>query len=246
MNQRTAQIMAAMKGRQASAVNDDKLRTDVRFKIEQLAKLQGRELVKSAIESCTNNVIRAAAHTIIFEDEVCIALEMGAAGEFGETEKMLTRENCYKWVNLYAVCEDRSAAQYQISLNAARDRKRIDSISAEEKRRDFQENGLRRAWATFVEDGGWCFMTKGYGAALYDKIGALAVRALLDSGKIAAAKVAAIADLRHDYPRKYRTCQEEEISKDDLDMYWKNRLARTYFETLRERALDITYNPVAI
>ena len=246
MNQRTAQIMAAMKGRQASAVNDDKLRTDVRFKIEQLAKLQGRELVKSAIESCTNNVIRAAAHTIIFEDEVCIALEMGAAGEFGETEKMLTRENCYKWVNLYAVCEDRSAAQYQISLNAARDRKRLDAVAADELRRDFEDNGLLRAWRTFVEDGGWCFMSNGYGAALYDKIGRLAVRSLLNSGQIAQARTSAIAELRHDYPRKYRTCQEDEIDPSEVDMYFKARLARTYFETLRERALDITYNPVAI
>ena len=245
MNQRTAQIMAAMKGRQASAVNDDRLRASVRFKVEQLAKLQRRELTKSVVESCTNSAVRASAHTIIFEDEVCIALEMGAAGELGD-DKIITRENCSKWVTLYAVCPDRSAAQQQISLNSARDRKRLDAVAADELRRDFEDNGLLRAWRTFVEDGGWCFMSKGYGAALYDKIGRLAVRSLLNSGQIAQARTSAIAELRHDYPRKYRTCQEDEIDPSEVDMYFKARLARTYFETLRERALDITYNPVTV
>ena len=243
MNQRTAQIMAAMKGRQASAVNDDRLRVDVRFKIEQLAKLQGRVLVKSAVESCTNNVIRAAAHTIIFEDEVCIALEMGAAGEFGEAEKIITRENCAKWITLYAVCEDRSAAQQQISLNAARDRKRMDSVAADELRRDFQENGLRRAWVTFVEEGAWTFLP-GYGAVLYDKIGREAVRALLNSDRIAAARLDAEAAVRHDYPQKYRTAPSAEVYATDVcKMHMKAQLARAYFETLRDRSLDITYNP---
>ena len=245
MNQRTAQIMAAMKGRQASAVNDDRLRASVRFKVEQLAKLQRRELTKSVVESCTNSAVRASAHTIIFEDEVCIALEMGAAGELGD-DKIITRENCSKWVTLYAVCPDRSAAQQQISLNSARDRKRLDAVVADELRRDFQENGLRRAWETFLEEGAWTFRP-GYGAALYDKIGRLAVGSLLGSDVRARATVDAVAACRHDYPQKYRTAPEEEILRTDVfKMHKKALLARAYFETLRERALDITYNPVAV
>ena len=127
--------------------------------------------------------------------------------------------------------------------NAARDRKRTDSVAADELRRDFQENGLRRAWETFLDEGAWTFRP-GYGAVLYDKIGRLAVGSLLGSDIRARATVDAVAACRHDYPQKYRTAPEEEIFATDVfRMHQKALLARAYFETLRDRALSIDYNP---
>ena len=243
---RQQQIIAAMNGRQAAAVKDSKLRDAVRFKLEELGRIAGVELTSTLASSYTASVLSAAAHTIIFEDEVIVALEMGAAGELPGTDRRFSKQSCAAWVTAYSISSERRQAQEAISLNAARDRKRTDAVAADELRRDFQENGLRRAWETFIEDGAWTFRP-GYGAVLYDKIGRSAIGALLGSDRRAAATREAIAACRHDYPQKYRTAAEDEVAATDVyKMHLKARLARAYFETLRERALTIDYNPAAI
>ena len=243
---RQQQIIAAMNGRQAAAVKDSKLRDAVRFKLEELGRIAGVELTSTLASSYTASVLSAAAHTIIFEDEVIVALEMGAAGELPDTDRRFSKQSCAAWVTAYAISSERRQAQEAISLNAARDRKRTDAVAADELRRDFQENGLHRAWETFIEDGSWTFRP-GYGAVLYDKIGRAAIGALLGSDRRAAATREAIAACRHDYPQKYRTAAEDEVAATDVyKMHLKARLARAYFETLRERALTIDYNPAAI
>lgn len=243
---RQQQIIAAMNGRQAAAVKDSKLRDAVRFKLEELGRIAGVELTSTLASSYTASVLSAAAHTIIFEDEVIVALEMGAAGELPGTDRRFSKQSCAAWVTAYAISSERSQAQEKISLNAARDRKRTDAVAADELRRDFQENGLHRAWETFIEDGSWTFRP-GYGAVLYDKIGRAAIGALLGSDRRAAATREAIAACRHDYPQKYRTAAEDEVAATDVyKMHLKARLARAYFETLRERALTIDYNPAAV
>lgn len=242
---RVPQIIAAMKGRQAAAVNDSRLRDAVRLKLEQLANVQGRPLTKSALASYAVAVCQAAGRTIIFEDEVLVALEMGAAGEFDVPPK-INQKNVAAWVTAYVVSGDRRAAQEQISLNAARDRRRLDSVTAAEQREDFERNGLRRAWTTFIEEGSWTFIT-GYGAALYDRIGRQAVRALLHSGQVADARVAALAAIRREYPQKYRNAPEGEIEATDVfKMHAKAQMARAYFEELRRRGLDITDKPAQL
>ncbi|MBR6279718.1 MAG: hypothetical protein IKR32_00270 [Bacteroidales bacterium] len=243
---RQQQIIAAMNGRQAAAVKDSKLRDAVRFRLEELGRIAGVELTSTLASSYTASVLSAAAHTIIFEDEVIVALEMGAAGELPDTDRRFGKQSCAAWVTAYAISSERRQAQETISMNAARDRKRTDAVAADELRRDFQENGLRRAWDTFLEDGSWTFRP-GYGAVLYDKIGRAAIGALLGSDRRAAATREAIAACRHDYPQKYRTAAEDEVAATDVyKMHLKARLARAYFETLRERALTIDYNPAAV
>lgn len=245
MSSRVPQIIAAMKGRQAAAVNDGKLRDAVRLKLDQIAAIMKSPATKTSLVGCAAAVCRAASRTIIFEEEVLVAMEMGAAGEL-DVPNVINQSNCAAWVTAYAASGDRRAAQEHISLNAARDRKRIDAVAADELRRDFQENGLHRAWETFIEDGSWTFRP-GYGAVLYDRIGRAAIRALLGSDRRAAATREAIAACRHDYPHKYRTAAEDEIAATDVyKMHLKARLARAYFETLRERALTIDYNPSAV
>lgn len=234
---RQQQIIAAMNGRQAAAVKDSKLRDTVRFKLDELARIVGVELIPSMLASYTTSVLQAAAHTILFENEIPIALEMGAAGELPDADRKLTKANCSAWVTAYAISSERRQAQEAISLNAMRDRKRADAVAAEELRRDFEENGIRRAWATFIEEGSWTFIT-GYGAALYDRIGRQAIGALLGSDKRAAAVTAALAAVRHGYPQKYRTAPEEEVAATDVfKMHCKAQLCRAYFETLRQKGL---------
>lgn len=239
MTDRVPQIIAAMNGRQAASVNDAKMRDAVRLKLQQLADVQGKSQTPTNLAGYAAAVCRAAAKTIIFENEVLVAMEMGAAGEF-DVPTTMTQANCASWITAYAASGDRRAAQEQISLNAARDRRRADAVSSEAQRSDFDRNGLVRAWTSFVKEGAWSFR-EGYGAVLYDRIGVAAVRALLDSGKIAAARSAALASVRRDYPQKYRTAPEDEVAATDVfKMHAKAQLARAYFEELRARGMEIT------
>lgn len=244
MSDRVKEIAAAMNGRTAAQVNDNSLRDSVRDKVVGLAQASGRPLTASAVSSIVAAVLRAAAQTLIFEGEVVIALEMGAAGELEHEGLAVNQINCTKWVLAYAVSGARSAAKQQLSIGAARDRARMDSVTADEKRREFKREGLVRAWKTFVERGAWDFFP-GYAAVLYDMIGRDAVRALLTDEQLEKARVAAVSACRRDYPQKYRTAKDEEIHATDVfKLHAKAQLARTYFETLRERSLDITFNPL--
>ena len=136
-----------------------------------------------------------------------------------------------------------ASSQESISIASARDRARADSVTADEKRREFEREGLVRAWQTFIERGTWDFFP-GFAAVLYDRIGRDAVRALLTDEQLEKARVAAVSACRRDYPQKYRTAKEEEIVQTDVfKLHAKAQLCRTYFETLREKSLDINLNP---
>lgn len=239
---RQQQIVAAMTGRQASAVNDNALRDAVRSKLIELATAEGHPLQTNLIGGMVAKVLENAARTIIFEAEVTIALEMGAAGEL-DVAGNINQTNVGKWVTTYAVCGDRRAAQNYISIQSARDRARTDSVASDELRREFEQNGLRRAWQTFIEEGGWNFIP-GYAAALYGKIGVAAIRALVPQERIDAARADALAACRRDYPQKYRTAPQAEIEATDVfRLHSKAQLCRAYFEELRSRSLDISYKP---
>lgn len=239
---RTAQIVQAMTGRQASAVNDNALREAVRSKLITLAQDAGKPLSSGEASSITIKVCTAAARTIIFEAEVPIALEMGAAGELSHEGSAVTSTNAPRWVTAYAVSGDRRAAQERISIAAARDRARIDAVASTELRATFEREGLRTAWTEFINSGVWDFRP-GYAAVIYNRIGADAIRALLTKEQRAAAKVAARAALRRDDPRRYRTMSDEDLEdRPVFGMYWKAQLCRAYFEELRLRSLDIDWN----
>lgn len=239
---RQQQIVAAMTGRQASAVNDNALRDAVRSKLVEIATAQGHPLQVNQIGGTVARVLEAAALTIIFEGEVPIALAMGAAGEL-DAATNITQGTAAKWVTTYAVCGDRRAAQNYISIQSARDRARTDAVANDELRRDFETNGLARAWRTYVEEGAWTFFP-GYAAALYGKIGVAAIRALLSPERIDNARADAVTACRREYPQKYRTAPQAEIEATDVfRLHSKAQLCRAYFEELRRRSLDITYNP---
>lgn len=237
---RQLQITAAMQGRQAAMVNDSRLRDAVRFKLQELCSIMNSPATPQCLAGYTSAVLQAASKTIIFEDEVCVALEMGASGELPNTEQRINQANVRSWITAYAASDERRKAQELISLNSARDRARMEAIKADELRRDFDENGLRRAWQTFQEEG-WTFRP-GYAAALYRLIGTANIREILKPEQIAQAKADARAALRHDDPRRYRTMPEEDIDATPvLQMYWKAQLCRAYFETLKAVGLDINY-----
>ena len=240
---RQQQIVGAMQGRQASAVNDGALRDAVRSKLVELATKAGRPLEVGRVGSITLAVLQAAAKTICFEAEIPIALEMGAAGELEHEGTTVNQANAPKWVTAYACCGDRRAAQNFISIQSARDRARTDAVAATELRETFEREGLRRAWEAFVAEGRWDFLT-GYAAVLYDRIGVAAVRALLDSDQIATAKADAFAAVRRDHAQHYRTTSDADIEIAPIfKMHYKAQLCRAYFETLRARGLDITFKP---
>lgn len=244
MSERVKQIAAAMSGRKASQVNDNSLRDAVRGKLVELAQQNGRPLDPAFLSAIVSSVLRSAAQTVIFEAEVLVALEMGAAGELEHEGTNINQTNAAKWVVAYACSGDRSAAQQQLALGSTRDKARASSAVAEAKREDFQRDGLLNAWRLFMERGEWDFFD-GYGAAIYEKIGKDAVRALLSPEQIGKAKIAALSAVRRDYPQKYRTAPDVEVVKTDVfKLHAKAQLCRAYFETLRERSLDITYNPV--
>lgn len=246
MNARAYEIAAAMNGRQASAVNDSALHDAVREKLITLAQDAGRPLASMSVSGITACVLRAAARTLIFEAEVPIALDMGAKGELEHEATAVNQTNAARWVTAYACCGDRRAAQEHISLQAARDRKRADEVSRDELRTTFEREGLARAWEQFRAEG-WTIQRPGYAAALYNRIGRDALRSVLDTARIAAAKADAVAALRHDDPRRYRTMPEEEVlASPTLQLYYKAQLCRAYFETLAARGLDINLKPAAL
>lgn len=239
---RVYQIMAAMNGRQAAQVNDNALRDAIRAKVIDLATASGKPLTTAQVPGIIHSVISAATKTLIFEAEVPVALEMGAAGEL-DAASGVTQTNASRWVTVYAVCGDRRAAQQQISLNSARDRARTDAVAADTLREEFQRDGLRRAWQTFQEEG-WAFRP-GYAAALYRLIGTDNIREILKPEAISQAKADARAALRHDDPRRYRTMPDADIDATPvLQMYWKAQLCRAYFETLKAQGIDINRKPL--
>lgn len=243
MSDRVKEIAAAMNGRTVAQVNDNSLRDSVRDKVVGLAQASGRPLTASAVSSIVAAVLRAAAQTLIFEGEVVIALEMGAAGELEHEGLAVNQINCSKWVLAYAVSGARSAAKQQLSIGAARDRARADAAISQEQKEDFKQNGVLRAWQTFVERGTWDFFP-GFAAVLYDKIGRDAITQLLTPEQLEKARVAAVSACRRDYPQKYRTAKDEEIHATDVfKLHAKAQLCRTYFETLREKSLDINLQP---
>ncbi|MCR5071185.1 MAG: hypothetical protein K6A62_04590 [Bacteroidales bacterium] len=243
MSERSKQIAQAMNGRQAAQVNDNALRDAVRSKLIDIAQEAGRPLDATSVSGIVAAVLRSASNTIIFEAEVPIALEMGAAGELEHEGRNINQTNCAKWIVAYACCGDRRAAQESISLGAARDRARADAVTADAQRRTFEAEGLMNAWRAFIEEGEWSFR-EGFGAVLYDRIGKGAITALLNSERIAKARLAAFSSVRRDYPYKYRTAPDTEVEDTAIfKMHAKAHLARAYFETLRERSLDITFNP---
>ena len=244
MSDRVKEIAAAMNGRTAAQVNDNSLRDSVRDKVVGLAQASGRPLGFSAVSAIVAAVLRAAAQTLIYEGEVVIALEMGAAGELEHEGLAVNQINCSKWILAYAVSGVRSAAKQSLSLGASRDRARADAAVAQERNEEFKKNGVLRAWQTFVERGSWDFFP-GYAAVLYDMIGRDAITQLLTPEQLEKARVAAISVCRHDYPQKYRTAKEEEIVQTDVfKLHAKAQLCRTYFETLREKSLDINLQPI--
>lgn len=243
MSERVKQIAAAMSGRKASQVNDNSLRDAVRGKLVELAQQNGRPLDPASLSAIVSSVLRSAAQTVIFEAEVLVALEMGAAGELEHEGTNINQTNAAKWVVAYACSGDRSAAQQQLALGSARDKARASSAVADEKRREFERDGLRQAWQTFIEEGSWPFR-EGFSAVLYDRIGVEAVRYLLDPEKISKAKIAAISAIRRNYSEYAKSPDLEIVKLGVFKMYAKAQLCRAYFETLRERSLDITFNPV--
>lgn len=243
MTPRQQQIIGAMQGRMAAQVNDSALRDAVRAKLVEIGTASGKPLLTSQVGGLVVSVLQTAAKTILFEAEVPIALEMGAAGELAHEATTLSQTNVAGWVKSYACCGDRHAAQQQISLQSARDRARTDAVAAETLREEFQRDGLRRAWQTFQEEG-WGFRP-GYAAALYRLIGTDNIREILKPEALAQAKADARAALRHDDPRRYRTMPEADIDATPvLQMYWKSQLCRAYFETLKAQGLDINRKPL--
>ena len=240
MTPRQQQIIGAMTGRLAAQVNDSALRDAVRSKLVEIGTNAGKPLQTSQIGGLVVSVLQTAAKTILFEAEIPIALEMGAAGELAHEGTSLNQTNVSGWVKSYACSGDRAAAQQHISIQSARDRARTDAVAADELRRDFQENGLRRAWQTFLEEG-WNFRP-GYAAAVYGLIGTVNIREIVRGDEIAKTKAYARDALRHDDPRRFRTMPDAELDADPrLQMYWKAELCRSYFETLKDQGLDINY-----
>ena len=240
-NARIPQIIAAMSGRQASAVSDTSLRDGIAIKLDTLSNIAGRPVVQSMLRSYAEAVCRAAAHTIIFEDEVYIAMEMGAAGEF-DVPATITKDHASAWITAYASSNERRIAQEQVSVSSARARRADAARKADELRRDFQENGLRRAWETFIQEG-WTFR-EGFGAVLYDRIGVGSIRALLSSGQIVSSKQRAMDGVRRAYPQKYRTASDTDVAQADVfKMHYKAQLCRAYFQELRARGLTVTQTP---
>lgn len=240
MTPRQQQIIGAMTGRLAAQVNDSALRDAVRSKLVEIGTNSGKPLQTHQIGGLVVSVLQTAAKTILFESEIPIALEMGAAGELAHEGTSLNQTNVSGWVKSYACSGDRHAAQQQISLQSARDRARTEAVAADTLREEFQRDGLRRAWQTFREEG-WTFRP-GYAAAVYRLIGTDNIRGILKPEQIAQAKADARTALRHDDPRRYRTMPDADlVATPVLQTYWKAQLCRAYFETLKAQGLDINH-----
>ena len=163
MSERVKQHQAAMTGRQAAAVTDNALRDAVRSKLVDLAQESGRPLDPASLSGITAAVLRSAAKTVIYEAEVIVALEMGAAGELEHEGVTLNQTNCSSWVVAYSCCGDRKAAIESARLGSARDRARVDAVAAEERNKTFLREGLLNAWRYFIESGTWDF-SEGFGS----------------------------------------------------------------------------------
>ena len=238
-----SEIIKAMDGRRIGGVSDDRLRLNVSNKIQQLSDMQGRPITQTDLQRVTQAVIRTAAHTDLFEDEVNIALQAGVAGEFGDDRRIIP-SNVQTWITLYSGCGDRTAAVQRINVGKAIERRRADDVTADAKKEAFERNGLTQAWDSFKREGAWPFLSAGFGAALYDKLGMEKITSLLQKADVEKAQRAAIASVRKDYPQKYRTAPDAEVMKTDIfKMHAKAWLARGYFETLLAKGLDIDYNP---
>jgi len=237
------EIKKAMNGRRVAGVNDTTLQDSIRLEVARLANMQGKPIPTTEAARVAFAVLQAAARTDLYEDEIIIALRAGIAGEFHNDDRRLIPTNVSFWLSTYAACGDRQAAINSISVSAAIARRTADSVVAEEKKRQFEENGLTRAWETFMAEG-WDFC-EGYGAALYDKIGKDAVIALISAESVNHAKDEALYGVRKGYRGRYRTMPDDEIKGTPVfKMHCKAELARAYFETLLARGLDITFNPV--
>ena len=236
MTPRVQSIIGAMTGRQASQVNDTALRDAVRSTLIDIGTKAGKPLTTTALPPIVAGVLRTAAKTLLFEAEIPIALEMGAAGELEHEPTNVTVANAQRWVTSYAVCGDRRAAQEHISIQAYRDRKRLDSVTADEQRRDYELNGLARAWDTYCLEG-WTF--RSYAAAgIYAFLDRGHVRQLLGSDGIAAARSAAVETLRRDMPQRYRTAPSSDVEAGaHFNTYFKAAIVHAYFDALRSAGL---------
>lgn len=238
-----SEIIKAMDGRRIGGVADERLRYNVSNKIQQLSDMQGRPITSTDLQRVTQAVIRTAAHTDLFEDEVAIALQAGVAGEFGDDRRIIP-SNVQTWITLYSGCPDRTAAVQRINVGKAIERRRADDVTADAKRESFERNGLRQAWDAFKSEGAWPFLSAGFGAAIYDKLGMDRITALLGRTDVEKAQQAALSSVRKDYPQKYRTAPDSEVKATDVfKMHAKSWLARIYFELLAAGGHDIDYNP---
>ena len=250
---RQSEIKEAMAcGVMASQVSDNSLFEAVRSKLIDLGTTTGHPLAAVSVTGIVSAVLRAAAQTLIFQDEVVIALDMGAHGELEPIPTSISQTNVQKWVAAYACCGDRRAAQNYISIQSMRDRARIDAVEADEKRRDFEESGLARAWDNFINTGtiaSFPFTA----AALFARLDKQSVKSLLSNERLQDAKAEALKDYRHqartECARGLRPAIHAHVNETDAEIerypyfeaMWKARIVRAYFEELKARGLDITY-----
>lgn len=82
-------------------------------------------------------------------------------------------------INTSKKARDIRAAVQRINVGKAIERRRADDVTADAKREAFERNGLRQAWDAFKSEGAWPFLSAGFGAAIYDKLGMDRITALL-------------------------------------------------------------------
>lgn len=235
---RTQQIIAAMKGRKASAVNDTRLRDTARLKLSELSESTGQPQTSTTLTGLALAAVRAAARTVIHEDEVLVALEMGAFGEFPGVPSKMTQANVAEWMGAYAVCAERAEAVRMLNTDAARDRARADAVERDARRRDFEEHGAAKEWERFKREG-WNIWLPSYAAAVYDRIGPDAMRPHLSREDIDAARAEACSAVRRDSER-LRTAKDSEIEGSPFHrLHFKAALLRRFFGNLQARGLEL-------
>lgn len=238
------EIVKAMDGRRVRSINDGSLRDSVRMKLEWLAKTTNYPMTRTDALRIADHVIRAASGTDLFEKEVELAMDAGAAGEFGDRRLIPTVVSM--WVSAYSVCGDRQAAADRIKLSNKIARKQADSVVNDELRRDWEENGLRRAWEDFAEakrDGADWKPLPGRAYAVYNQLSARGLMPRLNSDTLALARTEAIAAVRRS-PRSIRdysrASEDEVLASPSYDIQFKAAIVRLYFEELWNagRSLD--------
>ncbi len=233
-----SEIVKAMSGRRCGSVNDGSLKDAIRMKLEQLANTANRPMTRSDALRIADHVLRACGSTNLYENEVAIALEAGAAGEFGNEDRRIIPTNVTYWITAYSVCGDRKAAMERSSLSAAIAKKRADSVVDEELRRDWEENGLRRIWDEFTEckrTGADWSPLPGRAAAAYNRLKERGLMPRPNSDTEARARLDAIAAVRRKNcsVRSYSRASEEEIfASSSYDIEFRSALVRYYFEAL--------------